>query len=333
MPDDSRPAAAAPSSMISVIMPCFNGAVYLAEAVASVFAQSDPDFELIVVDDGSTDGSLALLRELEHAHGDRLRVFAQDNRGPFPARNLALGHVRGEYVTFLDADDWWDRDFLSKMRRAIRASGADLAYCGWHIVGSETLKPFIPPPYGKGELLAALLSGCPLTVHSVLVRRSLLEAVHGFSTRYRSAMDVDLWLRIASVTSNMARVPEVLAYYRYHEGGQISSVKWRQALNAYHVRRDFIRGHPELAGRFGGEKALYRLIGRTLHDIAYEMYWKRDIDSSQPLFRKLLGMGYWSLRDLKYMLPSLAPRPLYKMLLERRDRRAGGVVSNNSPVR
>jgi glycosyltransferase involved in cell wall biosynthesis len=315
------PAANKPNPMISVVMPCFNSAAYLAEAVGSVFAQSDPDFELIVVDDGSTDESLSLLHELQRDGGDRLRVLAQENKGPFPARNLALGQTRGEFITFLDADDWWDRDFLSKMRRAIVESGADLAYCGWHIVGSQTLKPFIPPKFENGELVAELLSGCPLTVHSVLIRSSLLKAVNGFSTRYFSAMDVDLWLRVAMVARKMVQVPEVLAYYRYHEGGQISSVKWRQALNAYNVRLDFIREHPELAGRFGGKKALHELIGRALYDTAYEAYWKRDIASSQPLFRKLLRMGVWSMRDLKYMLPSLAPRPIYKMFLERMDQR------------
>ena len=305
----------------SIIMPCFNAADYVGEAIASVFAQSDPDFELIVVDDGSTDASPSILSEQQRLRGDRLRVLSQTNRGPFPARNLALGVARGEYVTFLDADDWWHPEFLAKMRSALRTSGAELAYCGWHIVGSTTLKPFIPPPYEGDGLLAALLSGCPLTVHSVLLERSLIQAVNGFSTRYFSAMDVDLWLRIALRAGRLVRVPEVLAFYRYRESGQISSVKWRQALDAYRVRRDFVRNHPQLAERFG-KKRLDALIKKALHDIAYEAYWKRDIDSSQPLFRKLLQLGIWSPRDLKYLLPSLAPGPLYKRLLERRDNRA-----------
>ena len=88
---------------VSVIMPVYNRERCVSKAVESVFAQTYKDYEFIVIDDGSTDGTAALLA----AHGDRLQVITQPNRGAYAARNAGLKRVRGEYVAFLDSDDAW----------------------------------------------------------------------------------------------------------------------------------------------------------------------------------------------------------------------------------
>ncbi|MGA7802821.1 MAG: glycosyltransferase family A protein, partial [Gammaproteobacteria bacterium] len=101
------------NDLISVIMPCFNAQRFVGEAVDSVFSQTDVTVELIVVDDGSTDGSRDVLASLAQRHADRMTVLHQQNRGPYPARNLALEHSKGDLVAFLDADDYWDPTCLA----------------------------------------------------------------------------------------------------------------------------------------------------------------------------------------------------------------------------
>ncbi len=306
--------------LVSVIIPCYNAAAYLEQAVASVLGQTLADLELIVVDDGSRDAGPEILARLAQ-EDNRLRLLRQDNRGPYPARNLGLRHARGKYVAFLDADDWWDRTFLEKMHRALSESGADLAYCGWQNVveNGDDRPPYVPPDYREGDLFQRLLRSCPWPIHAALTRRGIIDAVGGFSTRCFSSMDYDLWLRIAATTRDWVRVPEVLAYYRWHDRGQISAVKWRQVLEARRVRRDFVAAHGDLVGHLGADE-LRRLLDEPLRDQAYQALWRRDLASARRLFRAALRHGAWETADLKYLLPSLLPGPLFETLVHLRDR-------------
>src|SRR5690242_4967891 len=94
---------------VTCIVPVFNGERYLGEALDSIFAQGHQPLEVLVVDDGSTDGSAAVAK----SYGDRVRYFFQPNAGPAAARNLGLEAARGEFIAFLDADDLWHRDKLA----------------------------------------------------------------------------------------------------------------------------------------------------------------------------------------------------------------------------
>src|SRR5208282_1526458 len=149
-----------------------------------------------------TDGSRAILTRLAAEHPKRMTVLHQENQGPYPARNMALKHARGALVAFLDADDYWSTDCLSKLHHALRQAEADLAYCGWQNVGEGApgREPYVPPQYECEDAVALFLKGCPWPIHAALLRRDLLERVNGFSVRMFSSMDYDLWLRILAVT-------------------------------------------------------------------------------------------------------------------------------------
>jgi glycosyltransferase involved in cell wall biosynthesis len=307
--------------LISIVMPCFNAEHYVETAVECVVEQSYPSVELIIVDDGSTDRSCAILAELARRHGSRITLIQQANQGPYPARNLALSRAKGEFVAFLDADDYWTPDCLSKLHASLIAGDADLVYCGWQNVvenGTDG-EPYVPPIYEAEDVIARFLKGCPWPIHAALTRRSVVAAVNGFSTRYFSSMDYDLWLRIAAITRKIVQVPEVLAFYRWHDKGQISSIKWRQVLDSWQVRKDFVHANPALIRHIDRRK-LRELSDGYLAAQAYAAFWKRDLNSAQKLFRVLLKTGFWHLRELKYLLPSVLPAGLYRTLISRIDR-------------
>ncbi len=310
--------------LISVIMPCYNAAPYLEEAVASVLDQSYPHVELCVVDDGSDDGSMVILQKLAAAHPARIQLLSQDRKGPYPARNVGLHHARGEFVAFLDADDYWDRACLEKLQRALSAHTADLAYCGWQNIGAggPGNEPYIPPKYEADDLTLAFLRSCPWPIHAALIRRSVIDTVGGFSERRFSAMDYDLWLRILGHTRNIVQVPEVLAFYRWHGTGQISakSKKWRQVLDAMEARRNFVHLYPERVQHLNKAVLKEQVEGKLLQE-AYRAYWRRELLSAQKLFREAATRGAWRGRDLKYILPALLPATLFRGVVHWFDRR------------
>jgi glycosyltransferase involved in cell wall biosynthesis len=294
-------------------MACYNAASYVEEAVSSVLHQTYTHSEVIVIDDGSQDRSPDIVKRLAADQPDRVRLMHLRHSGPYPARNLGLKHARGDCIAFLDADDWWSEDCLEKLLRTLQDSGADLSYCGWQNVGDHILnpEPHIPPAYETQDPVAAFLKGCPWPIHAALVRRSILDAVGGFSERLFSSMDYDLWLRILAHTDRIVRVPEVLAYYRWHHTGQISTARWKQVLDAVQVRRDFVSRYPQLVRHLSSE-TLYQLVDGQLLNEAYRTYWSRDLGNAQKLFRAAFARRAWQAKDLKYMLPALLPSRLFR---------------------
>ena len=316
--------APAHQNLISVIMPCYNAASYVEEAISSVLQQTHPYTEIIVVDDGSSDGSPDIVKQFVESHPDRINLEHQNHQGPYPARNLGLRHARGNFIAFLDADDWWRKDCLEKLLVALKEAEADLAYCGWQNVGerAHNREPYVPPAYEEQDLVAAFLKGCPWPIHAALVRRSVLDVVQGFSERCFSSMDYDIWLRILAYTQNIVRVPEVLAFYRWHGSGQISATKWKQVVDAVQVRHDFITQYPDMVNHLSSE-ILNELVDGQLLKEAYRAYWKRDLVNAQRLFRAALANHAWHLKDLKYILPALLPTKLFQGLVGLTDESQG----------
>ena len=166
---------------LTVIVPVYNGEATLRRCVESVIAQSFTDWELIVVDDGSSDGSNRLAKELA-AGEPRMKLLTQRNRGVSAARNLALERAAGDYVAFLDADDWLSPDCYQKLTDALRESGADAAACGHCLVWENGRSEFGSAPlesgvHGAEELMQRL-------VLPLLNDRLSKNAFNGFSVRY-----------------------------------------------------------------------------------------------------------------------------------------------------
>ncbi|WP_431065186.1 glycosyltransferase family 2 protein [Methylotuvimicrobium sp.] len=300
---------------ISIIMPCYNAEKCIETSIDSVYRQTFKDFELIVVNDGSTDDSLSILQKLADRYSG-LRVIDQPNKGPGPARNHGIKEATGQFIAFLDSDDSWHPDCLAKLHRALQNNkDASIAYCGWQNMGLEPnhCKPFIPPDYEKPDKIETLLRGCRWPIHGALTRKSVIDKAEGFDEQWTSCMDYDLWLRIASF-NKVVLVPEVLSYYHHHDGEQITKNRLRIAVNHWKIQLKFLRAHPEIAEFLGSRKISEITDGELLHR-AYVSYWRNDLQTAHTLFRKLLFKRYFKPKDLKYLLPTLLPFNAYQSIL------------------
>jgi len=303
---------------ITIVMPCFNAAAHLPESIGSVLAQTFSDWELIAIDDGSTDNTLEWLQ----AQSDpRISVYSQFNQGVSAARNTGLAKASGLYVAFLDADDTWDTHFLEKMVATLHANpGAVLAYCGWQNVGlpDGRSEPFVPPDYETPAKTETLFAGCRWPIHAALVKRDAITAVGGFDTELKNAEDYALWLWVATAAP-IVRTPEVLAFYNFHGGEHASANKARAALHHFRAQKSFLDQHPELHNILGKKQARMLMLSQLLAR-GYACYWKRDLSPARQIFRAVMRRGYGTLKDWKYMLPAWLPESWHRKMLGLRDK-------------
>lgn len=199
---------------ISVVMPARNAAPYLTEALESLAAQTHKQWEAIVVDDGSTDDTAAIVDRCA-AKDERIRLVQRPGRGVSAARNSGIEMARHEWLVFLDADDWLAPGHLARMAEVIAAEpDIGLVYCSW----VRVLPAGRHGPVECGEPLAdplpELARTCRFAIHSCAVRRSLVCAVGGFDESLKTCEDWDLWIRVARTRSRFVHIPEVLAFYR-----------------------------------------------------------------------------------------------------------------------
>ena len=183
---------------ISVIMPVYNGEQTIQETIESVLAQTFSDFELIVINDGSTDATLEIVTFIQDP---RVKVISQPNRGSYPARNVGIQHALGELIAFLDADDLWTADKLEAQRKALQANPqAAVAYSWTDFIDEfgQSLGQGIHVTK-NGHVLADLLENNFIVNGSnALIRKEALFSVGGFDDSFVSAGDWDLWLRLAA---------------------------------------------------------------------------------------------------------------------------------------
>ena len=213
-------------------MPAFDTETTVAAAVESVLAQTRDDFELIVVDDGSTDGTAHTVEHYVAADGP-VRLLRVSHRGPSGARNAGIAEAVGAYVCFLDSDDLWLPRYLEAMASTLSANPQDSgAYTdAWvlyddvkRIARGSAMSAWRPEvePDGPLAFLRALLTTGNFVYYSVAIRREALIGVGGFDERLRASVDYELWLRLASRGHTFARCPELLAVYR-RRAGQITA--------------------------------------------------------------------------------------------------------------
>jgi glycosyltransferase involved in cell wall biosynthesis len=207
---------------VSVVIPVYNGEKYLAATVESALGQVGQEVEVIVVDDGSTDGTPSVLDRLR----DRVRGVRQPNQGVAAARNTGIGMARGKYVAFLDADDVWLAEKLKRQRAyfdqnpRLGAVGA-----GYYVTDEKLaiLSQYVPSVCHASSMLLGESNG-GLFSSTLLVPTAVLEQVGGFDVNLSTSADWDFVTRVA-MQFEVAAVPEPLVLYRLHGANMHRNVR------------------------------------------------------------------------------------------------------------
>ena len=205
----------------SVIIPLYNKAPYVAKAIESVLSQSFADYELIVMDDGSTDGSFEVALKVIEGH-ENCHIFRQANKGVSSARNNAVALSQGEYLCFLDADDWWEPTFLEEMDRFVSDFPDAGIYGTNYTIVNETRHKTrvasigVDDGFEKGYINYCLTYSktmyMPLTSTSVAIPRRVFDEMKGFPQGIKLGEDFLLWIRIA-LKYKVAFLNRPLSYY------------------------------------------------------------------------------------------------------------------------
>lgn len=222
--------------VVSVIMPCYNQGRYLDEAVESVLAQTYQHFEIIVINDGSTDAeTIEILRDYQKPG---VAILHTENRGPAAARNTGIQQARGQYILPLDADDRIGPTYLEQAVKILdENSNVGIVYCEAEFFGEKTGKFDLPGFNFPGILLGNMI------FNSSFYRKTDWEKVGGYKDNYRGWEDYDFWLSLLELGREVIRIPETLYFYR-----QINTSR-SNSMNRQNWVEDYTRlfhNHPNL---------------------------------------------------------------------------------------
>jgi hypothetical protein len=208
-----------PAPRVSVVMPAYNSARTIGQAIGSVLEQTMADLELIVVDDGSTDATAAAVAVVEDP---RIRLITRVNGGTSAARNTGIAEARGDWVAFLDADDLWLGDKLELQLTLMAAAPGCLASQGSAYLVDDDLNRLALRrcvPVDDPLLTFLRFENLPNAGSSWIVKRDLLDRIGGFDTTLPRIEDWDFSIRLARFAKPLC-IDEPLALYRYHEGNR-----------------------------------------------------------------------------------------------------------------
>ncbi|MCI0564407.1 MAG: glycosyltransferase [Nitrososphaera sp.] len=270
------------SRTVSIIIPTFNHAQVLSRAIDSVLCQTYKLCEVIVVDDGSHDGT----RDVVGAYGNQIAYIYQGNRGLSAARNTGLRAATGDYIQFLDADDTIHVDKLAVQvalleKLPLRVAGVA---CRYAIMGPNGEHLELQPEYQHREVgLQELILGNQFSVQTLLVRRECLTADALFDERLKACEDWDLWLRLAA-THTFVTHNDVLADY-VRAGVTMRDNPVRMGASYLRVLRKAFRG-PELASRFSPQRA--RSYAHAFFQCSQGFYSQQQLDRGRRYFLRAL---------------------------------------------
>ena len=267
-------------NLVSIIIPNYNHGQYLAAAIQSVLNQEYRHFEIIIVDDGSTDNS----RDVVVQFGDKVNYIWQKNQGLSAARNTGINAAAGEYVGLLDADDMYEPDFMSTLVSLMaNRPGIDGVYCGYQFVDHENfpLAQVEARAIPDGQLYQALLDSNFLVPESMLVRKHCYDIVGPFDVALRACEDWDMWLRISS-RYNIVGTTQVLTRHRIVPGSMSADPK-RMLDNRIAVLNKHFGGEPNM----DGDKHIKQAYGRAYLASCVEYLQFGDQDKAKECLQKM----------------------------------------------
>lgn len=211
--------------LVSIIITTFNRLSWLQESIDSALAQTHTNVEVLLVDDGSTDGTAEWVRS---HYENKIQYIWKENEGLSSARNLGLKHAKGEFIQFLDADDFISPDKLEIHTKFLEENPQyAVAYCHslcFYDNNTDDLFDWWGQAYYRsGDVFDEMLDEPYMLVHAAVVRRDWYDLIGGYDESLSSAVDGDFWLRLAKAEARFQFVPGPIAYYRIHRNSQSSA--------------------------------------------------------------------------------------------------------------
>ena len=281
--------------LFSIIIPTYNRIALLQKTIQSVFAQKFTDFELIVVDDGSTDGTLAYLKSL----GSRVHILTQSNKGPGEARNLGVTRAHGDYVAFLDSDDLWFPWTLETYYRLTKQfqkpafiAGKPLRFSDEFELRTASVCEVCANAYGD-----YLQSGDEWRwwgVSSFVIRRDAFDTAGGFTKEWINGEDADLAMRLGTAPGFVQIVDPVTFGYREHATSAMKNFS-KTLAGTWHGLRTERNGQYPGGGKRARERR--RIISRHARPVAFDCLTHGQTTEAWRIYTALLGwnlaLGRW----------------------------------------
>ncbi|MBO7435584.1 glycosyltransferase family 2 protein [bacterium] len=251
-----------PAPLVSIVLPLYNGRLFVEETLRSVAEQSFKEAELIVVDDGSSDDGPAFVEEFCHSSADpvlnSLKLIREENAGVAAARNRGISESSGKYVALLDQDDIWEKERLSAMVEKLTAEGARWGYSAFYRFYADGRKVLKADGSGdRGETLKRIVEGrLFIPPSAALIEKSLLEEIKGFVPEFAPSDDWDLFLKLAEKEMG-AYAADPLVRFRSHK----TSTGKRQRDRIFLAQREVFKLHEETLKGLVPNSALRRRLG------------------------------------------------------------------------
>lgn len=267
---------------VSVIIPTFNCSRYICGAIQSVLNQTYNDYEIIVMDDGSTDDTRKVLEQFKN----KMTYFYQKNKGVSSARNEAIKLSQGDLIAFLDCDDRWLPSKLATQVKYmidnpdVAMIHSNVAFVTDNYVMRERLDHIVKRHKGF-DIFEELYLGNFINTSTVLLRRNCLETVGLFDEELPLAQDYDLWLRIAA-KFNVGYQDIVTAHYRFHDAN-ISKNTTAQTTEVLHILRKIEEIHPEMVKKIDRRKRENRHF-RLNYSLAYAYFSRYKLAMARHYF-------------------------------------------------
>ncbi|MGN8709058.1 glycosyltransferase family 2 protein [Collinsella sp. HCP3S3_B1] len=286
----------------SIIVPVYNGERYLSECLQSVARQTYSNYELVIVDDGSTDRSGAIADKFAAARTN-IRVLHGENRGPLLARRRGLSHCRGDYVVFLDADDAFRSDALETVSNCIDKTGADIVsfrFSRREDFSTRDDLPFLREGFYGGDdyklFKKAVCGGLSNSLCGKAIRLCHIDvnATYGTSARLMLAEDLLQLLPIANSADSFVRIEDVLYFYRPNEGSSTTSYKHSYIDNTERVARrllEYGRSWEMNDEAMDGSLRLYVSLSKVLADSAAALGRETSRGEVAQIRSSLLGLA------------------------------------------
>ena len=264
--------------MVSVIVPVYNGEKYIKNIVSNLKTQSYTNFEMIFIDDGSTDDSLKILK-VEESLDSRMKVVTQKNAGVSAARNTGLKHATGQYICFIDVDDEIDDNYLSIFVREMEANKVEVAFCD-SSTRRENIneRDIVVKTYTRENILHDyLVRKAKIGVWGLVVSKRLIDEFQlTFKEGYKYSEDMHMVWRIINSTNKVIHIPKPLYIYKENEGSamtkmnssRMDSIALMKDIEAYFETNNSAF-YPAFK-KYGVARTAWALLWQAVHYLSYE---------------------------------------------------------------